>query len=232
MEKNNLTRDRAQLHVTGITAAGLAVLVVVAARADISVDRHPAELSILLLLTVAGELVPITVTRHGQVHELTTSTTFSFAVMLSWGFAPALLAQAAGSLSTDLLRRKPLWKTLFNAAQYTLSLGSAALVLGVTTNWSAQPAAISDRDLPRIIAAIGVLFVVNNILIGLAMGFASRARLLDHLKGELSLFGATDVMFLLLSPVVIVLADVSYLFVLLILVPIVTVPRFRFRTRS
>jgi diguanylate cyclase (GGDEF)-like protein len=198
-------------------------LVVVAARADISVDRHPAELSILLLLTVAAELVPITVTRHGQVHELTTSTTFSFAVMLSWGFAPALLAQAAGSLSTDLLRRKPLWKTLFNAAQYTLSLGSAALVLGVTTSWSAGPAAIIDRDLPRIIAAIGVLFVVNNILIGLAMGSASRARLLDHLKGELSLFGATDVMFLLLSPVVIVLADVSYLFVLLILVPIVTI---------
>jgi hypothetical protein len=82
-------------------------------RADISVDRHPAELGILLLLTVAGELVPITVTRHGQVHELTTSTTFSFAVMLSWGFAPALLAHAAGPLSADLLRRKPLWKTLF-----------------------------------------------------------------------------------------------------------------------
>jgi len=213
---------RSGLYLAGVCLAGWSLLAFVALDAGLPVERPPVELLVLILLVIGGELAPIKVGRHSDVYELTTSTTFSFAIMLSWGFPTALLAQAVGSLCADLLQRKPWWKTLFNAAQYSLSLGVGAFLLGLLTDLPHNEPGLNVQDLVGVFAAIVGIFVINELLVTLAMGLHSHERTLYYLKQELSLLSLGNGMLLMLAPVLVVLADISYLFALFILIPLGT----------
>ncbi len=57
------------------------------------------------------------------------SVTFSFAVLIFWGLPVALLLRAASTLVVGLAERKALKRSAFNAAQVTLSLTAAGLVM-------------------------------------------------------------------------------------------------------
>ncbi|MDQ3661773.1 MAG: bifunctional diguanylate cyclase/phosphodiesterase [Actinomycetota bacterium] len=224
MSGSHLSRParRAGFYLAGVSSAGWLLLLFVALKGGLGVERRPAELLVLIALVICGELAPIKVGRHSDVYELTTSTTFSFAIMLSWGFPTALLAQAVGSLCADLLQRKPWWKTLFNAAQYGLSLGAGALLLSAFTDLPSSEPGINVHDLGGVLASIVGIFVTNELLVTLAMALHSRERTLSYLKRELSLLSLGNGMLLMMSPVLVVLSDISYLFALFILIPLGT----------
>ena len=213
---------RAGLYLAGVCLTGGSLLAFVALNGELPVERPPSELLVLILLVAGGELAPIKVGRHADVYELTTSTTFSFAIMLSWGFPLALLAQAVGSLCADLLQRKPWWKTLFNAAQYSLSLGAGALLLSALTDLPHSEPRLHVDDLVGVFAAIVGIFVINHLLVTLGVGLNSHQGTLSYLKNQLSLLSLGNGMLLMLSPVLVVLADISYLFALFILIPLGT----------
>ena len=90
-----------------VIVLGLAVLVVLALTTEPFREHVSSlELWVLAALVIAGEMLPIRYSRNGEMSEVVTSTTFSFALLLSWGVVPALLAQVMGSLIADLARRK------------------------------------------------------------------------------------------------------------------------------
>ena len=215
-------RPRAVFYVAFVTVAGWSLLALVALHGGLPTERPPAELLVLIGLVVGAELAPIKVGRHSDVYELTTSTTFSFAIMLSWGFPLALLAQAVGSLGADVLRRKAWWKCLFNAAQYSLSLGAGALLLNRLTSLPHPDPGLVTEDLVGVFAAIVAIFLVNDFLVTVGMGLHSRRKTLRFLREEVSLLSIGDGMLLMLSPILVVLADLSYLFALFILIPLGT----------
>ena len=91
-------------------------------------DR-PVEFWILVGLVVLGELLPISVARRNEDEEISTSTIFAFALMLTGGLAAAVLALALASLLAYYFRSRSLLRSSFGVAHYTLAITASAGVL-------------------------------------------------------------------------------------------------------
>jgi diguanylate cyclase (GGDEF)-like protein len=212
-------------YIAAVIALGFVVFTVLVLTDD-PLQQHASSLELWVLagLVIVGEMLPIRYSRHGEMTEVVTSTTFSFALLLSWGVGPALLAQVMASLIADLARRKPWWKTAFNAAQYAISMGAAYAVLEVTTG---IPRTITPhflpRDLPFIILAMATLLALNLIVTGTGMALHHQRSIRDFLRADVSssLFG--DGVLLMLAPVTLIVAEMDLWFLLLLLVPLVGV---------
>ena len=93
---------------------------------------HP-EVALLAAAVLVGEFVPLKVVRRGVEGEVTTSTTFAFALLLVAGLEPAMLALVGASFLADALRGKQLLKVLFNSCQYALTMMVTGLTLHALT---------------------------------------------------------------------------------------------------
>ena len=89
------------------------------------VEDADLRLVLLVAAVLVGELLPIRL-GPGQ-GEVAPSTTFTFAILLTFGTAAAAAAQALGSLGSDVLQRKRLKYLAFNVSQYVLAVVAAGL---------------------------------------------------------------------------------------------------------
>jgi diguanylate cyclase (GGDEF)-like protein len=153
---------------------------------------------------VVGELLPLKIPRRGNDEEITFSTTFSFALLLSVGFAPAAVAQGAASVIQDLLARKPIWRVAFNVGQYTVSLAAASLVLRLIGFLpSPDVSALNGRDLAAILVAMAVFFAVNTGIVGVVISLYQEIGIREYFRGDLVFSAATGAILLSLSPIVV-----------------------------
>jgi len=87
--------------------AGFALLVAIAAMGGSWLEAMGPTQWVLALFLVLGELMPIRLAGHDD--EVTTSSAFSFALLVTVGLAPAAIAQAVASMLADArLRKSPL----------------------------------------------------------------------------------------------------------------------------
>ena len=92
------------------------------------------ELGLFALCALVGELVPLKVHTRGAEGEVTTSTCFALALLLAGGPAVAVTGLIAASVIADVINGKQARKIAFNAAQYTVSVSAASLVLVTLTD--------------------------------------------------------------------------------------------------
>src|SRR4051812_20376038 len=76
-------------------------------------------------MAVLLEVLPLVQGRGHDPQGVVMSTSFSMAVLFVWGLFPAVLIIAVASVVADLRARKQWWKTIFNPAQYALSIAAA-----------------------------------------------------------------------------------------------------------
>jgi diguanylate cyclase (GGDEF)-like protein len=204
------------LAVAALGGSALVALSVVHAR---ELFDLPTIYLVLTVCVVLGEMLPIRVPRRDA--EITTSTTFAYAILISFGTTPAVLAQAVGSLVIDMVRRRSPWRSAFNVGQYTLSFAAAGLVLMTVSDVpiAAQPH-FAPGDLPAILTAGAVFFLINNALAGAASALAEHDPILRHLWDDFRFQASTAAMLIGLSPVVIVSADFSPFLILLLVLPV------------
>ena len=192
-------------------------------------DRHgltSARYLVLAGLLLIGELFPIKVPRQGEEDEITTSTTFAFAILLSESLVAAVLAQVIASVIADLVHRKPLWKALFNASQYTLALAGCSAVLHSLTHLPGSGShTIAPGQLPGILTAGAVLCLMNIVLTAVALSLAQRVPIVEYVGRDIAFQSRTDGVLIALSPVVLVAADWSLLALPLVALPLVAVYR-------
>ena len=112
-------------YVAAVVTAGVAALASQAPQLPAIVEGADLRLALLVGAVLVGELLPIRLGK-GQ-GEVAPSTTFTFAILLTFGTAAAVFAQALGSLSSDLLSRKRLVFVAFNVSQYVLAVVGAGL---------------------------------------------------------------------------------------------------------
>jgi len=211
------------LYLAAVCLGGLAALVgllLTHMPIDIeTVSLGPAAFWLFTVLVVIGELFPITVLRRSEVEEITTSTTFAFALLLGYGTVPALASLVLASLLADLVHHKPVWKSVFNVAQYTLSMalaGAAYSALGGAEGWS-------GHHFAPVFAAALTFFVTNNVLTGVAVGLAQGAPVARYLAWDLLFQASTATALLALSPIVVVAAERSLWLVPLLAAPVAAV---------
>jgi diguanylate cyclase (GGDEF)-like protein len=157
----------------------------------------------LLLIpgVLLGELLPLKLPRRPHDEEITLSTTFVLALLVSAGLPIALLTQAAASVVQDVHARKPLHRAAFNVGQYTISLGAAAWVLHRLGAGDADPLPFSPADLPAMGAASLVFFGVNTVVVGTVVALHRAANLVASLRSDFDFNAATNAVMLCLAPV-------------------------------
>ncbi len=235
MKDANKTRDSGPrrgsplwVYFVAVTGAGLAMLAVALLQltaADIRVLTWQPVFWIVTGLIVFGELRPILTPASAEDEGVTTSTTFTFALLLYVGLPVAALLQAFATLVTGVLTRKAPFRTAFNVAQYTLSLAAATLVLsllGVTPS-PTQPWVIDGQFLLGVAAAAAAYFVVNDALVGIAVALHERQPVLTMLRSDLAYQVLVNLALLGLSPLVVVVMHRSAALVPLFVLPLIAV---------
>ncbi|MFA1549565.1 putative bifunctional diguanylate cyclase/phosphodiesterase [Actinomadura chokoriensis] len=180
---------------------------------------------ILGCFIIFGELRPIITPGSTENNGATTSTTFSFAALLYAGLPIAAALQAVAVITCGILRGRAPHRIAFNAAQYTLSLAAAQLVLALFGDL-ATPSGLwvpHGSDLPAIALAGAVYFACNDTLVGSAVALHARISLVRALRLDLGYQVLVHLALLGLAPLIVVAMDRSALFVPLIVLPFIAV---------
>ncbi len=140
-----------RIYCAGVFLAGCVVIAGLASSMDFRyLEQQPLTFAALFIGVMLGELMPVKIPRRGGDEEITLSTSFSMALMLAGGLAPALIAQLTASVVQDRTSGKPSWRVRFNVGQYTLSMAGAWSVMRILNAaphvGTAHP--FSSADLP------------------------------------------------------------------------------------
>jgi signal transduction histidine kinase len=175
----------------------------------------PAAFWLLSAFLIAGEFLNIGIPREHEVDEITVSTTFTFAVLIAFGTAPAVIMQVVASLAADVAGRKTPWKSAFNAAQYALSVGAA----GATYFFLGGTHAVTAMSLLPFLAAAFVFYLLNTVLTDIGIGLSIDESLPRYLLTGLRQQVFESPTLLALAPVVVAATEIT-----LWLVPLAAVP--------
>jgi diguanylate cyclase (GGDEF)-like protein len=180
---------------------------------------------ILACLIVFGELKPIITSGPNQDAGATTSTTFTFATLLHLGLPVAAILQAVAAIISGVFRRRAVHRTAFNVAQYTLSFAAAAAVLALF-RISPRPSAVWVPDGPDLLAVgcAGVTyFLVNHLLVNVAVALHERIPMRRALGADLGYQVLVNLALLALAPLVVLAMSRSAALVPLFVLPFIAV---------
>jgi diguanylate cyclase (GGDEF)-like protein len=185
-----------------VSLVGLGLLVAVVWTTEVLVPPH-AWLYVVLLVpgVMLGELLPLKIPRRGDDEEITISTTFAFALLVTVSLPVALVVQCVASALQDALARKVWWRVVFNLGQYTLSLAAAAAVMRLAAVGEPQ-VPFNPVNLPAIAAAGTTFFLINTGVVGAAIAVYQRTSLLRYFRSDLAFSLYTNTVLLCLAPVV------------------------------
>src|SRR5215212_1542717 len=170
---------------------------------------------------VIGELLPLEIPRRSGDGEVTISTMFSFALLLSAGLIPAVVAQAVASAIQDGAARKPFWRIGFNIGQYALTLMAAAAAISLAIG--TQPPLGSRFHLPEVLATFAgaaAFYAVNLVLVTRATSLYEGTRLLHSLRSDMVFSLSVGAVLLCLAPIVVTILDFSPLLFPLFFIPL------------
>ena len=217
-------RESRNVYVGVVSFLGLAALLVQIA--NLSDEATHASFWVLGILVVLSETFPLRIQRPGgSVEEITTATTFSFALLLLISIPAAVVAQAVASLTDDVIRKKPGRKTLFNISQYTLAMVAAGTAFEALTDRAATIRDIDTVYLLAILISAALFFLVNNALTDAAIAFEEHRPLATAFSTNLGFQAFTDAVLLGLAPIAVLIAKINIALVLLLVLPIVAVAR-------
>src|ERR1700741_392919 len=208
--KNVIRPDPLQAYVIAVIALGAACCLAVLVLDGENLTRFlTAEVALFAACTLVGELVPLGVVPRGVEGEVTTSTTFAFALLLVAGPSCAVIALTGASLAADALRGKAPTKSLFNACQYAITVTAAAVALELLTGVPRIGAEFhfAPEDLPGILVAATVFFIVNSALVATVIALVQELRIGRYLIEDSMFQVSTGGLMLGLAPMVALAAD-------------------------
>ena len=215
------------LYVAAVSAAGLTLLIAtIAIDGDEVISHASGQLWLFAILAAVGELTPLKVFRRGSEGEITLSTTFAFALLLLAGFPAALMALALASVVADAAHRKPVAKACFNVSQYALSMGAAGATLHLISAIPRDvPPHYAPTDLPAILLAGAVFFVVNSVLVATVISLSQGFGLWGYYSRDLVFQASNAGMSLGLAPIIALAAGFSLALLPLLVLPLLAIYR-------
>ena len=222
-------RSPVRIFCAGVVLAGVALVALTASRAGYGWILHdPVRFAVMSAGVLLGEMLPIRIPRPtGDDEELTLSAAFALALLMVGGLGPALIAQAVASAVQDVAGRKPGWRVRFNAGQYTVAMVPAWLMVRAI---AARPGIdlrhpFSSGQLPALLVAAIVFFLVNRIVVGVAVALHQGAGVRAYFADNAQFGVLTGVIILLTAPIVLAAASYTVVIVPLCLLPVVAMYR-------
>jgi diguanylate cyclase (GGDEF)-like protein len=185
-------------------------------------DGSATAFALLAVLLVLAELRPVVASGSYDPDGVTVSTAFVFAIVLIWGPAPAIVVQFFAISIREVLMRKSWWRVIFNAGQYAICTGAAAVVLRV---FGSRPS-LSHPDLVRggILFGLAVAAVtyhmLNLLLVGVILSIRKGSTIWAEIIDEFWYYTSTTMAVIALSPVLAVVAVHSWQMIPLLLLPL------------
>ncbi|HTR70291.1 MAG TPA: EAL domain-containing protein [Mycobacteriales bacterium] len=211
------------VYVTTVIAVGLSLL----GWQLTSLDGHElrpmaAELTVIAIMVVVGEVRPLVIAGFADVTGITTSTAFTFALLLHVGLPVSLLLQTIATVVAAIVHRHAIWRTAFNVAQFSLSYAAADLVLMLCGRAASvtNPLTVTGSDLPAIGLAAVAYFLVNNALVSTALALRNRTSLRHEFFLDFGFQAVANAALLGLAPIVVVVMESGPALVPLLLFPL------------
>ncbi|MDW3846461.1 EAL domain-containing protein [Micromonospora sp. BRA006-A] len=211
-----------------VAAIGAVALLVSAGPLVALADRLtelPAAFWTMAVLAVACDARPFVPPGRRQTSAVFPSTCFTFAILLGWGFGPAVAVQAvAVAVSGWRLGYAP-WRTGFNAAQYACALAAAYAVTRLGPGELFGGGRLHWTDVAAVGGATLAWFVVNYGLVSSAVRLRFGDRWWPSVRSGLAYELLSTGSLLLLAPVLVAAARASAALIPLVLVPLFAVYR-------
>ncbi len=212
-------------YLTAVIVVGLAdIAVAVRFEGPVVPDSNVGRYAVFAAIIVIGELFPVTFKFRNEHHDVTTSTSFAFAVLLMFGLAPTLLAQSIASIASDVRQRKTWWRALFNVSQYALAWTACWAVLRVSgvTRFDTAESFTSDGAVGLVAAAV-VFMVVNYVFVAIAVALAQRYVVARNFVSSARIDLAISAVLFAMAPVVVIIGEQNLALVPLLLAPLAAV---------
>jgi diguanylate cyclase (GGDEF)-like protein len=189
-------------------------------------DAQPAMYWLMAALAIVADVRPFPPPGGRPTSAVFPSICFTFAILLMWGFAAAVVVQAAAvAVSSVRLRHRP-WRAAFNSNQYTLAFAAAAAVLTLSDGTPFAPGGRPDwQDVLIALAAAGAWFVVNDALVTGAVALRFGEPYWHALRRSFGADLLSTGSLLLLGPVLVGATRASAALVPLVIVPLLAVNR-------
>ena len=218
--------SRVRLYCEAVFVLGCLCVLFLPDAANVAyIARHPLTFAVLSAGVLLGEMLPIKIPRRGNDEELTLSSSFALALLLIGGVGAALIAQGVASVIQDLGSHKPMWRTRFNVAQYTVAMAAADLVirsLAVVPHTGAS-VTYAGGQLLAMMLGVGVFFVVNTGVVGVAVALYQGMPVGRYFRNDLSFVVLTGGAMVMVSPIVLAAAAYSVAIVPLCMAPVVAI---------
>src|SRR6266545_3534328 len=209
---------RLKWYVAAVCTAGLLVLSALALTIDLGRVREvPVAIAVFTAFVVIGELVAIPIGHDYRPKDLAVAATFAYALVPLAGTGVAAFAFVLASTVADLVHRKALVKTVFNAAQYVLALAAGgALYSALGGGYQVHTA-----SLPALAVGGIVFMLVNYVLVSIVTSLDQGVPVLQGFRrDDIRLELGTTAMVLALAPVAVVVAEQSLALLPALLVPL------------
>ncbi len=213
-------------YIGAASIAGAAVLGIGAANlSGLRSLAHNPMFWVVAAMLLTAEIRPLATPGRSGSDSPAVSRTIILAVLLFWGFPVAVVMRAAALVLVGMARHSP-HRVAFNAAQVSLSLGAAYLVLraGGFDHSPWQPLIPSDQTLLILLLAGLAYFVVNFLLVMCAISLSTRTPLWSVVRAKLPFQAAVHfVLFASALLVVLAMNTGSWLIVALLAFPLAAV---------
>ena len=200
--------------------------VLIAASAHVLLHHHlygsTSAFALLAVLLILAELRPVVASGSYDPDGVTVSTAFVFAIVLIWGPAPAIVVQFFAISLREVLMRKAWWRVIFNAGQYGICTGAAALVLRIFGDRPSlvHPHLVSGGTLLGLAVAAVTYHMLNLLLVGVILSIRKGTTVWAEIVDEFWYYTSTTMAVIALSPVLAVIAVHSWQMIPLLLLPL------------
>jgi diguanylate cyclase (GGDEF)-like protein len=194
-------------YAAAVVAAAVVALIAFTVLDGVGGAFGSATFWLLAAFVLVGELLPIPVPRRHGLDRVTISTAFTFAIVLMYGVAPAMVVYAAASMIADGVQRTAGVKILFNAAQYVLTVGAVGLALIAVGK--PAPVALTAEVVPAVLLGAVIFFLANHVLAGTGAALLARTPVVPYLLEDLAFQAVTEGCLLAFAPAIVAAAQVS-----------------------
>jgi diguanylate cyclase len=223
--RNSAPPEHEEIFFGYVALVCLLALAVIGARVPglLTALRHaPGGYWLMAGLAVLADARPFSPAARRQISPVFPSICLTFAILLTWGFAPAVVVQVVAVSVSSIRLRHRVWRAAFNASQYTLAFAAAATVLRLTGPTQVSPGV---RGAAATLAAAGAWFAVNYLLVSGAVWLRFGGGWWQLLRRTAAYEALSSGALLLLAPVLSAAAHTSSGLIPFILVPLYAVNR-------
>ncbi len=179
---------------------------------------------IMAALAVLADARPVTLPGRWNTAAIYPSICFTFAIMLIYGTAPAVIVQCLAVIVSSWRLRHAAWRAVFNMGQYACAIGLAHLVYTYIVETDPE-----NRILAIFVAA-AAWFAAKYLTTALAIYFRDRVAWWPMVLGPLPLEALTTGALLMLAPAAMMNAQRRPEFLIAFVLPLIAVRRLAIMT--